>query len=252
MKYKKYILILHDFISRRAKENKFPQLKDYYFIDETNEAKLHDFIKNDQYSVDECLGNFGSILKRVLEDRSLKEDLKKLDELEKKWNDDPLLQNQRKIIINDDLVYLAKTLIGEYYLEKFSKFNIKDFENFLKPLSLLNIPSLDIRLIGYVVKNRSENPGWWGESISEICLKEHQFPCWNNEEIKNQLIQIKIKDIMAVIRDVYKILHSNVDLSKGATYYFNIDEKNKMNDFLIGREITTETKQKIYVKDLNV
>lgn len=33
--------------------------------------------------------------------------------------------------------------------------------------------------VACVIRNRARNPGWWGRSIKEVCLKPGQFSCWN-------------------------------------------------------------------------
>jgi N-acetylmuramoyl-L-alanine amidase len=36
--------------------------------------------------------------------------------------------------------------------------------------------------VAWVVRNRAARGGWWGESISGVCLKPLQFSCWNSDD----------------------------------------------------------------------
>jgi len=36
--------------------------------------------------------------------------------------------------------------------------------------------------VAWVIKNRADNPGWWGKSIELVCLKPYQFSCWNADD----------------------------------------------------------------------
>jgi hypothetical protein len=33
--------------------------------------------------------------------------------------------------------------------------------------------------VAWVIRNRVENPGWWGKSYRGVCLKPKMFSCWN-------------------------------------------------------------------------
>lgn len=41
--------------------------------------------------------------------------------------------------------------------------------------------------VGCVIRNRADNPGWWGRSIEGVCLKPWQFSCWNLGDDPNHL-----------------------------------------------------------------
>lgn len=36
--------------------------------------------------------------------------------------------------------------------------------------------------VAWVVRNRAERGGWWGDTIREVCLKPWQFSCWNETD----------------------------------------------------------------------
>lgn len=33
--------------------------------------------------------------------------------------------------------------------------------------------------VAWVIKNRADNPSWWGDSIFSVCKKPFQFSAWN-------------------------------------------------------------------------
>jgi N-acetylmuramoyl-L-alanine amidase len=37
-------------------------------------------------------------------------------------------------------------------------------------------------LIAWVIRNRKEKGGWYGDSYSKVCLKPYQFSCWNRDD----------------------------------------------------------------------
>ena len=36
--------------------------------------------------------------------------------------------------------------------------------------------------VAWVIRNRAERGGWFGNTIREVCLKDQQFSCWNNND----------------------------------------------------------------------
>lgn len=50
--------------------------------------------------------------------------------------------------------------------------------------------------VGWVVKNRAEKGGWWGNEINECCTKPWQFSCWNeNDPNREKLLNVTLDDI---------------------------------------------------------
>lgn len=33
--------------------------------------------------------------------------------------------------------------------------------------------------VAWTIRNRADNPRWWGTDIESVCLKRWQFSCWN-------------------------------------------------------------------------
>ena len=42
--------------------------------------------------------------------------------------------------------------------------------------------------VGWVIKNRSDAGGWWGDDIREVCLKPYQFSCWNFNDVNRPVL----------------------------------------------------------------
>jgi N-acetylmuramoyl-L-alanine amidase len=43
--------------------------------------------------------------------------------------------------------------------------------------------------VAWVIKNRAEAGGWWGDDIVEVCLKPYQFSCWNRNDPNRSVIE---------------------------------------------------------------
>jgi hypothetical protein len=50
-----------------------------------------------------------------------------------------------------------------------------------------NQGQLGLEAVGSVIRNRSNQPGWWGRSIIAVCLTPWQFSCWNPGKDVNHL-----------------------------------------------------------------
>lgn len=81
--------------------------------------------------------------------------------------------------------------------------------------------------VAYVIRNRFEQPSWWGTGLAGVCLKPWQFSCWNKSvEHGSQLDRLnnpatkKLKsyaDAMAAV-DV-ALAGLEPDPTNGAAYY---------------------------------
>nr|WP_134600891.1 cell wall hydrolase [Pseudomonas aeruginosa] len=36
--------------------------------------------------------------------------------------------------------------------------------------------------VGWTIRNRAAQPGWWGRAIPTVCQKPYQFSCWNRDD----------------------------------------------------------------------
>lgn len=86
--------------------------------------------------------------------------------------------------------------------------------------------------VAWVIRNRVEHPGWWGDDYKSVCLKSKQFSCFNEDDPNRQRI---IEDYMTkqIFRDpLWKtcriIAHGVIynwipDLVNGANHYCHVD-----------------------------
>lgn len=86
--------------------------------------------------------------------------------------------------------------------------------------------------VGWVVRNRAENPGWWGgPSLADVCLHRWQFSCWNeNDPNSGQLHRFGTDDLLedaelrVCLRAALEVTSpSGVDISHGADHYVRTD-----------------------------
>lgn len=81
--------------------------------------------------------------------------------------------------------------------------------------------------VASVILNRAASPGWWGDDIESVCLKNRQFSCWNADDPNRQkLLDVTDKD------DAFKQAQSVAwlaidgslpDITNGATHYHTRD-----------------------------
>ena len=60
-------------------------------------------------------------------------------------------------------------------------FNARDIEILARTIygEARGEPWLGKTAVAYVVLNRARCGGWWGEAVTDVCLKPWQFSCWN-------------------------------------------------------------------------
>lgn len=77
--------------------------------------------------------------------------------------------------------------------------------------------------VAWVIKNRADNPGWWGDSIAGVCRQPWQFSCWNaNDPNRAKLIGVTPQDEMfrECLMVVAGVLSRNFpDPTFGANHY---------------------------------
>lgn len=69
--------------------------------------------------------------------------------------------------------------------------------------------------VAWVLRNRVQNPAWWGNSLETVCLKPQQFSCWNTDDPNCQ----KIKDL-AVTDPQYQALRAIV----ASVFFGDVDD----------------------------
>jgi N-acetylmuramoyl-L-alanine amidase len=78
--------------------------------------------------------------------------------------------------------------------------------------------------VAWVVRNRAERGGWWGDDIAEVCLKPYQFSCWNqNDPNRKKIERLSARGnplFQKCIDIASDVLRGKIsDLTKGANHY---------------------------------
>jgi len=79
----------------------------------------------------------------------------------------------------------------------------------------------------WVIRNRAEVGGWWGDTVKDVCLKKWQFSCWNSDDPNRAKIEALSKDspdyrhCVAIAAQV--LVGSHYDITHGATHYHSKD-----------------------------
>ena len=77
--------------------------------------------------------------------------------------------------------------------------------------------------IANVVMNRVHKKNWWGQTISEVCLKPKQFSCWNENDPNGKLIKgdLTTDSVFQVCCRIAKRAIKGLlpDITKGSTHY---------------------------------
>lgn len=73
----------------------------------------------------------------------------------------------------------------------------------------------------WTIRNRTENPNWWGRSVAEVCLKPKQFSCWDDHN-RIKMLQVGLgdpifADCMRATLEV--VMGTALDLTLGADHY---------------------------------
>lgn len=85
-------------------------------------------------------------------------------------------------------------------------------------------PAKGLIAVGWVIRNRADNPGWWGSSIETVCLKPKQFSCWNKGDPNYPYLAgfkaIPSRDYMRMHEAATAVVYGHEpDPTGGATHY---------------------------------
>jgi spore germination cell wall hydrolase CwlJ-like protein len=79
------------------------------------------------------------------------------------------------------------------------------------------------RGVAHVIKNRSDNPGWWGHTVSSVILCPWQFSSFNPSDPNADKWPAdndpSYSDSLTVSEDV--LVNGDEDITNGATSYFD-------------------------------
>lgn len=77
--------------------------------------------------------------------------------------------------------------------------------------------------VACVIMNRSNNPGWWGNSLRGVCLAPMQFSCWNDNDPQAEKMRAQVIDDpayqKAIVISEMLFNHAINDITNGADHY---------------------------------
>ena len=91
--------------------------------------------------------------------------------------------------------------------------------------------------IAWVIKNRTDHPGWWGRTVREVCLRPSQFSAWNfGDPNRQKMLSLDAGDnllsrIRLVVQEVFR--GALPDPTGGATHYRTLFVNPKWDDEMI-------------------
>jgi N-acetylmuramoyl-L-alanine amidase len=56
--------------------------------------------------------------------------------------------------------------------------------------------------VGWVIRNRAENPSWWGKDVKSVCTKPYQFSCWNDSDPNSKTVRDIATNPLSKVLDV--------------------------------------------------
>lgn len=78
-----------------------------------------------------------------------------------------------------------------------------------------------MQAVACVIRNRRDNPGWWGRTLRGVCLSRMQFSCWNTFD--PQFAAMHAPEItgrsIALARQVAADIENLPDTINGADHY---------------------------------
>lgn len=82
------------------------------------------------------------------------------------------------------------------------------------------------KAVAWVIRNRADNPRWWGNDITDVCLKKYQFSCWNHNDpnyprLTNEATRVRpdFKAVYVVCKAVLESQSADDDPTNGANHY---------------------------------
>jgi spore germination cell wall hydrolase CwlJ-like protein len=64
--------------------------------------------------------------------------------------------------------------------------------------------------VAWVIKNRADNPKWWGKSIVSVCQAPWQFSCWNKND-PNRAKLLAVLDSDPVFQECLEVCLGVID-----------------------------------------
>lgn len=85
-------------------------------------------------------------------------------------------------------------------------------------------PDKGLIAVAWTIRNRADDPKWWGSNIETVCLKPKQFSCWNkgdpNYPYLMGLRSIPARDYVRMREAAISVIDGHQsDPTGGATHY---------------------------------
>lgn len=84
-----------------------------------------------------------------------------------------------------------------------------------------------MQAVACAILNRAKDPGWWGRSVAEVCLKPWQFSCWlESDPNRAKLLAVTAQDrqfAQALDLAQAALAGDLADYTFGATHYHMVE-----------------------------
>lgn len=80
--------------------------------------------------------------------------------------------------------------------------------------------------VACVIMNRVNNPSWWGDTVTQVCLQPYQFSCWNigdPNRAKMENLTAEDSNYLTAIGIAVMIMSKKIrDITDNADSYFDL------------------------------
>ena len=106
--------------------------------------------------------------------------------------------------------------------------------------------------VAWVIRNRAEKGGWWGDTLAGVCKHPFQFSCWNHDDPNGILVKNLPVSCHPYRNAVWAVMQAIMEKDKradptlGATHYHNSEVEPKWDKghapcIIIGRHLFFNT-----------
>ncbi|MGX5220253.1 cell wall hydrolase [Pseudomonas segetis] len=108
--------------------------------------------------------------------------------------------------------------------------------------------------VAWVIKNRADKGGWWGNTLESVCLKKWQFSCWNDGDPNAPYLRgqkaIPGREYVLAHEAVIAVVNGHEpDPTDGATHYY-APRSVKEPKWAKGATKTTQIGHHVFFKDV--
>ena len=87
--------------------------------------------------------------------------------------------------------------------------------------------------VAWVIRNRAEKGGWWGDTLAGVCKHPFQFSCWNPDDPNSEIIRVLPVGLHAYRDAVWAVMQAVMETDRRsdptmwATHYHTGDVEPK-------------------------